>query len=81
MRSLPAILNGPSRRAWTSSLDDMGRGKGMSYKSMVTNFDRIIDRFQAIPVTGEEKVRWAWWEDLCQILSARQQQSGAVSPL
>ena len=38
-------------------LDDMGRGKGMSYKSMVTNFDRIIDRFQAIPVTGEEKVR------------------------
>ena len=38
-------------------LDDMGRGKGMSYKSMVTNFDRIIDHFQAIPVTGEEKVR------------------------
>ena len=38
-------------------LDDMGRGKGMSYKSMVANFDRIIDRFQAIPVTGEEKVR------------------------
>ena len=34
-------------------LDDMGRGKGMSYKSMVANFDRIIDRFQAIPVTGE----------------------------
>ena len=38
-------------------LDDMGRGKGMSYKSMIANFDRIIDRFQAIPVAGEPKVR------------------------
>ena len=38
-------------------LDDMAKGKGLSYKSMVKNFDRIIDRFKAIPVTGEEKVR------------------------
>ena len=38
-------------------LEDMAQGKGLSYKSMVKNFDRIIDRFKAIPVTGEEKVR------------------------
>ena len=35
-------------------LEDMAQGKGLSYKSMVENFDRIIDRFKAIPVTGEE---------------------------
>ena len=38
-------------------LEDMGRGKGMSYKSMVANFDRIIDVFKAVPVAGEQKVR------------------------
>ena len=38
-------------------LSDMAQGKGLSHKSMVKNFDRIIDRFKAIPVTGEEKVR------------------------
>jgi predicted nucleotide-binding protein (sugar kinase/HSP70/actin superfamily) len=38
-------------------LDDMGRGKGMSYRSMVANFDRIIDRFKSIPVAGAQKVR------------------------
>jgi predicted nucleotide-binding protein (sugar kinase/HSP70/actin superfamily) len=38
-------------------LEGMNHGKGLSYKSMVANFDRIIDRFKAIPVTGEEKVR------------------------
>ena len=38
-------------------LEGMAQGKGLSYKSMVKNFDRIIDRFKAIPVTGEEKVR------------------------
>ena len=38
-------------------LEGMNRGKGMSYKSMIANFDRIIDRFKTIPVTGEEKVR------------------------
>ena len=38
-------------------LEGMNQGKGMSYKSMIANFDRIIDRFKAIPVTGEEKVR------------------------
>lgn len=38
-------------------LDDMNRGKGMNYKSMVANFDRIINRFKEIPVSGEEKVR------------------------
>ena len=38
-------------------LEDMGRGKGMSYKSMVANFDRIIAVFKAVPVAGEQKVR------------------------
>ncbi|MCI8594378.1 MAG: 2-hydroxyglutaryl-CoA dehydratase [Oscillospiraceae bacterium] len=38
-------------------LSDMGAGKGMTFKSMEKNFDRIIDRFKAVPVTGEEKVR------------------------
>lgn len=38
-------------------LEDMGNGKGMSYRSMKLNFDRIIGRFKKIPVTGEEKVR------------------------
>ncbi|MGN0968912.1 MAG: 2-hydroxyglutaryl-CoA dehydratase [Oscillospiraceae bacterium] len=38
-------------------LEGMNQGKGMSYKSMIANFDRIIDRFKAIPVSGEEKVR------------------------
>ncbi len=38
-------------------LQDMDRGKGMSFKSMKANFDRIIAEFKTIPVTGEEKVR------------------------
>ncbi len=38
-------------------LAEMGEGKGMRYTSMVKNFDRIIDQFAAIPVTGEKKVR------------------------
>ena len=38
-------------------LEGMNRGKGLSYKSMVANFDRIIERFKSIPVTGEQKVR------------------------
>ena len=38
-------------------IKEMDQGKGLSYKSMVANFDRIIDQFASIPVTGEEKVR------------------------
>ncbi len=38
-------------------LEGMDRGKGMSYKSMLANFQRIIRRFQDIPVAGAEKVR------------------------
>ena len=41
----------------TFLLDDMNRGKGMSYKSMIVNFDRIIERFKQISVSSEEKVR------------------------
>ncbi|MCD8331340.1 MAG: 2-hydroxyacyl-CoA dehydratase [Oscillospiraceae bacterium] len=38
-------------------LEQMNQGKGLSFKSMEANFDRIIQRFKDIPVTGEEKVR------------------------
>ncbi len=38
-------------------LADMAQGKGMSFRSMEHNFDRITAAFKAIPVTGEEKVR------------------------
>ena len=38
-------------------LNDMDAGKGMTFKSMEQNFDRITAVFKAIPVTGEEKVK------------------------
>ena len=38
-------------------LDGMDQGKGLSFKSMVANFDRIVAAFKAIPVAGEPKVR------------------------
>ena len=38
-------------------LADMHQGKGMSFKSMNANFDRITAAFKAIPVSQEEKVR------------------------
>ncbi len=38
-------------------LRDMAEGKGMSFKSMNANFDRITAAFKAVPVTGEEKVK------------------------
>jgi len=38
-------------------LDEMTHGRGMSFKSMVANFDKIAARFKAIPVAGEQKVR------------------------
>lgn len=38
-------------------LEDMRQGKGTGYKAMVKNFDRIIDRFKAVPVAGEQKAR------------------------
>ncbi len=38
-------------------LADFNTGKGMTHRSMLANFQRIIDRFKAIPVTGEQKVR------------------------
>lgn len=38
-------------------IGEMDAGKGLSYKSMCQNFRRICDRFKAIPVTGESKVR------------------------
>ena len=38
-------------------LEEFNRGKGVTHKSMLENFRRIIERFKAVPVTGEEKVR------------------------
>ena len=38
-------------------LSEMNEGRGMSHKTMIANFDRIIDRFKSIPVAGEQKVR------------------------
>lgn len=38
-------------------LSEMSAGKGLSFKSMVANFDHIIAAFKAIPVAGEPKVR------------------------
>ena len=38
-------------------LHDMDNGRGMSFKSMEQNFDRITTAFKAIPVSREEKVR------------------------
>ncbi len=38
-------------------LDEMTHGRGMSFKSMVANFDQIVARFKAVPVAGEPKVR------------------------
>ena len=38
-------------------LSEMNEGRGMNHKSMISNFERIIDRFKSIPVAGEQKVR------------------------
>ena len=38
-------------------LNEMTHGRGMSFKSMVKNFDHIVSSFKAIPVAGEPKVR------------------------
>ena len=38
-------------------LEGMNQGKGLSFKSMVENFDRIVAAFKEIPVAGEPKVR------------------------
>ena len=38
-------------------LGEMRRGRGMTYKSMVRNFDYIVEKFKAVPVAGEQKVR------------------------
>ena len=38
-------------------LSEMSKGDGLSFKSMVENFDHIVAAFKAIPVAGEPKVR------------------------
>lgn len=38
-------------------LSEMRSGRGMTFKSMVKNFDYIIEEFKKVPVAGEEKIR------------------------
>ena len=38
-------------------LNEMNQGRGMSFKSMVKNFDHIVARFKSVPVAGDPKVR------------------------
>ncbi len=38
-------------------LQEMNQGRGMSFRCMVVNFDKIVAKFKAIPVAGEPKVR------------------------
>ncbi|MEG2988571.1 MAG: 2-hydroxyacyl-CoA dehydratase [Oscillospiraceae bacterium] len=53
------VTPGSADRAIDSCMDwllaGMNEGKGLSYNSMVANFDRIIETFLAVPVTGERK--------------------------
>jgi len=55
------VTKGDTDAAVRSCMDfllrDMAQGKGMSFKSMEQNFDRITAAFKVIPVTGEEKVK------------------------
>ena len=41
----------------TYLLEEITAGRGQSFKSMVTYFDKIVARLQAIPVAGEPKIR------------------------
>ncbi|MEG0597718.1 MAG: 2-hydroxyacyl-CoA dehydratase, partial [Oscillospiraceae bacterium] len=53
------VTPGSADRAIDSCMDwllaGMNEGKGLSYPSMVANFDQIIETFLAVPVTGEQK--------------------------
>ncbi|MEG1072224.1 MAG: 2-hydroxyacyl-CoA dehydratase [Oscillospiraceae bacterium] len=53
------VTPGTADQAIASCMDwllaGMNSGKGLSYNSMVANFDRIIETFLAVPVTGERK--------------------------
>ncbi len=53
----PGDTNAAAERCMEFLLKDMEEGKGMSYKSMEANFDRILTMFKAIPVSGEKKVK------------------------
>ena len=55
------VVPGDTDRAVEVCMDwllaGMDQGKGLSYKSMCENFDKICDQFKAVPVAGEQKVR------------------------
>ncbi len=55
------VTPGDTDRAVSECLDflleQFNQGKGMTHKSMIANFQRIIDRFKLISVSGEQKVR------------------------
>ncbi len=53
----PGSTDGAVTSCMDFLLEGMGRGEGLSYKSMVKNFDRIIAILAAVPVAGPPKVR------------------------
>jgi len=53
----PGDTDAAAEKCMDFLLKDMEAGKGMSYKSMEANFDRILTTFKAIPVSGEKKVK------------------------
>lgn len=53
----PGATDQATEQCMSFLLRDIGEGKGMTFKSMRRNFDKIIDVFKEIPVAGEEKIR------------------------
>ncbi|MCI9263878.1 MAG: 2-hydroxyglutaryl-CoA dehydratase [Oscillospiraceae bacterium] len=53
----PGAADDAVRACMDFLLRDMDNGKGMSFKSMEKNFERITSTFKAVPVSGEKKVR------------------------
>ncbi len=53
----PGDTNAAAKQCMDFLLKDMEEGKGMSYKSMEANFDRILTTFKAVPVSEEKKVK------------------------
>ncbi len=53
----PGAADDAVRTCMDFLLRDMDNGRGMSFKSMEKNFERITSTFKAVPVSGEKKVR------------------------
>ena len=53
----PGATDGAVEECQSKLLELMTQGKGLSFKSMVENFDWIVRTFRGIPIAGEPKVR------------------------